>query len=168
MLMDEKYDMFYNIVEDILLHDEFVKLKNYSHHGIDRYDHSLRVARISYEITKYLCLDYEKTARAALLHDFFLEDNLSLNMKNRITILLMHPEYALKKAEEYFELSDKEKDIIVAHMFPIGKKIPKYLESWIVDLVDDVVAIYEKISGIQKQMSFATSFLFFLVMNRLK
>lgn len=166
--MNDKNDLFYDIVEDILMNEDFAKLKRYLHHGMDRYGHSLRVARISYEITRFLCLDYEKTARAALLHDFFLKDNLLLNTKDRIVTLFKHPDYALENAEEYFELSDLEKDIIVTHMFPIGRKIPRYLESWIVDLVDDVVSIYEKIYGIQKRMSFATSFLFILFMNRLK
>lgn len=162
------YGEFYNLTKDILMHDEFLKLKEISHHGMTRYHHSLRVAKVSYKISKSLHLNYQSCVRAALLHDFFLEDNLILNVGGRIKMIFKHPDYALEQAEKYFELSDLEKDIISTHMFPIGKKIPKYLESWIVDIVDDVVAIYEKCYGIRKQLSFASSFLFFMIMNRLK
>jgi len=162
------YGEFYRLTRDILTHEEFLKLKGITHHGMTRFHHSLRVAKISYKITKCLCLDYRKTARAALLHDFFLEDNLVSDTKTKIKTLVMHPEYALANAEEYFSLSDLEKDIITTHMFPVGKKIPKYLESWIVDFVDDAVAVYEKCYGVRKQLSFASSFLFFLMMNKFK
>lgn len=162
------YTEFYHLTKDILMHQEFLKLKDITHHGMTRYNHSVRVAKISYEICKRLRLDYKKCARAALLHDFFLEDNEELNKKERAKTLVMHPEYALKMAEQYFTLSDLEKDIIVTHMFPFGRKIPKYLESWIVDMIDDGVAIYEKCYGIRKQLSFATSFLFFMLINRIK
>ncbi len=159
---------FYYLTKDILEEKEFLKLKDITHHGMSRYCHSIRVAKASYEITKYLHLDYKKAGRAALLHDFFLEDNDKSDSKTRLKTLFHHPEYALKKASEHFELSDMEKDIIVTHMFPLGKHIPKYLESWIVDLVDDAVAVYEKAYGIRKQISFAGTFLFFLATNRLK
>lgn len=162
------YGEFYSLTKDILMHDEFLKLKNITHHGMPRYHHSIRVAKVSYKISKGLHLNYEKCVRAALLHDFFLEDNLALDVKGRAKTLFMHPEYALRKAAEHFELSDLEKDIIQSHMFPVGKRIPKYLESWIVDLVDDFVAVYERCYGIRKQLSFASSFLFFMIMNRLK
>ena len=37
-----------------------------------------------------------------------------------------------------------QKDIIVSHMFPlIPNKPPKFLESWVVSLVDKFVATYE-------------------------
>ena len=55
--------------------------------------------------------------------------------------LIEHPNYALKEASSKFELNDKEKNIIVSHMFPVSLNLPMYAEIWIVDLVDDVVAI---------------------------
>lgn len=85
-----------------------------------------------------------------------------------IKTLVKHPTYAVENSSKYFILSDLEKDIIATHMFPISFKIPKYLESWIVDLVDDGISIYERLFGIRKQLSFATSFMFILFMNRFK
>lgn len=166
--MNKNSDEFFYLTTDILENSEFSKLKKVTHHGMNRYDHSLRVAIISYLIAKKLNLEYEETARAALLHDFFLEENEGKKLKVRIKNLLHHPEYALNNASKYFTLSDKEKDIITSHMFPISNKVPKYLESWIVDIVDDGVAIYEKAYGVRKQISFAVSFMFILVINRFK
>ena len=51
---------------------------------------------------------------------------------------------SLQNSEELFYLSDKEKDIIYTHMFPLNiNRVPKYLESWIVSIVDKIVATYE-------------------------
>ena len=162
------YSDFLYLTNDILMHPEFLKLKNITHHGLTRYDHSIRVAKLSYKITKFLHLDYKKTVRAALLHDFFLEENDNVDIIKRVKTLLKHPNYALLKSSNYFELTDLEKDIIKSHMFPIGGSLPKYLESWIVDFVDDFIAVYEKFYGMRRQISFATSFLFLLMINRFK
>lgn len=168
MNMNTSYDEFVNITYDILENKEFNKLKNVVHHGMNRYDHSFRVAIVSYSITKFLNLDYQKTARAALLHDFFLEENEGVGALTRIKTLFKHPSYAVNNSNKHFLLSDLEKDIIETHMFPVSFKIPKYLESWIVDLVDDGVSIYERLFGFRKQISFASSFMLILLMNRLK
>ena len=131
-----------NIINDILENEEFLKIKNYKHHGLSRLEHSLRVSYYSYLITKKLRLNYIETARGGLLHDFFLNENLS-ERKQRLS-MIYHPYEALKYANNFFYLSDLEKDIIINHMFPtLPHKIPKYLESWIVSLVDKVVATYE-------------------------
>lgn len=164
----KKKNYFYEYTNDILENKDFLELKRLSHHGLNRYEHSLRVAKISYRVATCLKLDEKSVARAALLHDFFFEDNMELGLKDKIKTLINHPKYALNTAKEYFELSEKEEDIIVSHMFPIGIRIPKYLESWIVDMIDDVVAIYEKFYGISRQMSFATSYLFLLLINYLR
>ena len=83
-------------------------------------------------------------------------------------LMINHPEYALANSKKYFELSKLEEDIIVSHMFPIGKHVPKYIESWIVDLVDDVAAVYEKTAIVRKQLSTATCFLLMILINNLR
>ena len=92
---DRKY---LSIVSDILEHPEFLKWKDIMHHGMDRYNHSVRVSYYSYRIAKLLHLDYEATARGALLHDFFFEDNESIDKKERAEVLVNHPRYALMNA----------------------------------------------------------------------
>ena len=87
-------------------------------------------------------LNYFETARGGLLHDFFITDELKGKAKKFRTII--HPYKAVKNSEYYFNITDLEKDIIINHMFPtLPHKIPKYLESWIVSIVDKIVAIYE-------------------------
>lgn len=169
-LINLKYEnyQFDTIVRDILNNEEFCKMKNITHHGLNRYDHSLRVSYLSYNVSKALRLDYNKVARAALLHDFFLEDNKDFSIKGKVHTLVNHPKYALNNACNYFYLSDMEKDIILTHMFPVSLNVPKYVESWIVDIVDDCVSIYERLHGISKQLSFATSYMFILLLNYIR
>lgn len=143
IIEDEEFE---NIIKDIDESDEFQKTKNIVHHCSNRYDHCRRVAYYSYLITKKLGLSYEETARAGLLHDFFLVDNKDITFKEKIGTLVGHPKYALAYSNKFFNLTEKEKDIIVTHMFPVAPtRVPKYLESWIVNLVDDYVAIKEEI-----------------------
>ena len=151
---------FESIVSDILYSDEFMKTKNIIHHGLNRYDHSIRVAHISYRIAKALGLSYEEVARGGLLHDFFLIDNNNISIKERMFTLINHPKYALRHSEKYFDLTPKEQDIIVSHMFPVApSRVPKYLESWIVDLVDDVVSIVEEVKAKKRQLIRLTNYL---------
>lgn len=159
---------YLNKVYDILEHNEFKKMENIVHHGIDRLSHSIRVSYYSYKIAKFLRLDSTKVARAALLHDFFFEDNSELNKKNRIITMVKHPRYAKENAKKYFELSELEEDIILTHMFPIALRIPKYLESWMVDLIDDIASVYERGSVISRQLSTASCFLVMILVNNLR
>lgn len=143
---------YLRIVNDILENDEFQKTKSITHHGMTRYDHSVRVSYYSYKIAKLLFLDYEDVARAGLLHDFFFTDNQNIRMKTRMYTLYNHPKFALNNACQNFELSEKEKDIIRSHMFPVNIYVPRYLESWIVDLTDNVVAIFEASNRVKKSV----------------
>lgn len=133
---------YINIIEDILYNKEFERIDSSVHHGLSRLDHSLRVSYFSYKISKALLLDYKETARAGLLHDFFITTDLSKKEKTISTFV--HPKKALENASENFYLTEKEKNIIEAHMFPlVPNKVPKYMESWIVSTVDKIIAVYE-------------------------
>jgi uncharacterized protein len=158
---------FESIIKDINDSEEFQKTKEIIHHCSNRYDHCRRVAYYSYLITKKLHLSYEEVARAGMLHDFFLVDNKDITFKEKLGTLMNHPKYALKYSEKFFELTDKEKDIISTHMFPIAPtRIPKYLESWIVNLVDDYVAIKEEYYAKKKQLiSYANFVLAFAMLD---
>lgn len=139
LLMDEDYTI---LIEDILENNEFKKLENIEHHGTSRINHSIKVSYYSYQICKILGLDYISVARAGLLHDFFLSDNERTKMERMISVFT-HPKKALKNAAEHFDLNDKEKNIIVSHMFPINIILPEYMESWIVSTIDKIVGTYE-------------------------
>lgn len=153
---------FNDIISHINNNEEFLKLKNIRHHGITRYEHSMRVAYYSYKVTKLLHLDYKETTEAALLHDFFQEEVAD---KNFVARLRKHPKCALKNATNNFDLSEKQMDIIKSHMFPITFTPPKYLESWIVDVVDDISAIQERGTVIKQHAKVVGTFLLVLLLN---
>ncbi len=167
--MKKYYDdiEYINYVNDILNHDEFKKLGNIIHHEDNRLDHSIRVSYRAYKLAKLLKLDYTSVARAGLLHDFFFTDNKLVSKKERVKTLFNHPIEACDNASKYFYLSELEKDIITTHMFPIGKRVPKYAESWLVDMVDDCVSIREKGKVVYRQLSAAMSFILVLLLNNL-
>ncbi len=153
---------FNSLIQPIVEIEEFQKTKNIRHHGLTRYDHSRRVAYFSYLVTKFLRLDYKETTKAAMLHDFFTTE---VENENAIFKLRRHPNHAVENSQKYFSLSDKQVDIIKTHMFPVTFTPPKYLESWIVDIVDDIVAIYEKTFCIKRSIKATASFILFLLIK---
>ena len=142
---------FNNIIMPIVSNSEYQKTKNCVHHGMDRYSHMMRVAYYSYKVTKFCHLDYRSTTRGAVLHDFFLDEY----DEKRAHMLVNHPKIALENSNKYFDLNDLEQDIIKAHMFPVGKTLPRYLESWIVNVVDDIACFYERSYVLKENMSVA-------------
>ena len=128
-------------IQDIVQNEKFNKLKKELHHGISRYDHSYRVARWTHAIGKIFRMkNNEATTRAALLHDFYINDDLTGNGPQR---LRRHPEVALENSLKYYELDNMQQDIIKTHMFPCNIEMPKYKESWLVSCVDKIVGTYE-------------------------
>ena len=133
---------YYSIINDILDNKKFNMMSECKHHGLTRLDHSFKVSYYSYKIAKKMNLNYRAVARAGLLHDFFIDGDLN-GGKEKLSVVF-HPYKSLENSENYFCLNDIEKDIIITHMFPtLPHKVPKYLESWLVSLVDKVVAVYE-------------------------
>ena len=133
------------IVKDILNNKKYGTLVSIPHHNHNRLDHCLKVSYASYKITKFLKLDYKETARAGLLHDFYMESiKEHKNIRKKIVLFtIKHPNDAVTNAKKYFYLTPKEIDIIKTHMFPVDFKIPRYLESWVVNLVDTTISIKE-------------------------
>ncbi len=137
----KKRDEFNHIISDILKIDKFSSLENELHHGISRYHHCIRVAKGTYLITKKMHMDYERATRAALLHDFFTDDDTkAYDVKETFK---KHPDIALINAKKYFELDAKQENIIASHMFPVCNVKPHCKEAWITSCVDKVVALYE-------------------------
>lgn len=164
MVIGEKMENkeYLQIVEKLLENRKFGKLKNETHHhNSNRFNHSVEVSYTTYKICKKLRLDYESATKAALLHDFFFDAEFD-NKRER---LIKHPKVALENAKKITNLSKKEKNIIASHMYPIGGKFPRYLESVIVDVVDDYVSLKEKLGGDFKSLKAAVNFLFILAIS---
>ena len=101
--------------------------------------------------------------RKALDHICFSRE-LSTNLYGSGASALKVKEY-LKNASYYFELTDREKDIIITHMFPsLPHRIPRYMESWIVSLVDKIVATYEFYCSYGKNYVYKLSNMYIILM----
>ena len=158
-----KNEEYLEIVSNILENEKFNEIKNCRHHGITRYEHSLRVSYYSYLMAKKLKLNYIETARGGLLHDFFITDELE--KKEYKARFFIHPYKALTNSNNYFELTDREQDIIINHMFPtVPHKVPKYLESWIVSFVDKLISNYEIYYSYGKTLIYRYSNLYILLL----
>ncbi len=163
-----KNDMQYvRIINPIMTNEDFNKMKDIQHHSDTRLNHSLKVSYYSYKIAKTLRLDYEDVARGGLLHDFYLEQvNDQKSLKDKFLLYTTkHPNDALDNASKYFEISEKEKDIIRTHMFPVDIKIPKYAESWIVSIVDKGVSLKEFYQKFSQQLIFATNLYVLMILK---
>ena len=127
---------FNDIISDILKNEEIIGLRYEYHHGISRLDHSLNVARLTFNMCKLFKIEkIEEVTRAALLHDFYKtgEDSSFRG----------HPTTAVNNAKRVFNVNDMQADIIYNHMFPATLRVPKYKETWIVTAADKLVAINE-------------------------
>jgi uncharacterized membrane protein len=145
---------YYEAIDDIYEHDEFLKLKEFFHHNSSIYVHVHDVAYLSYRICKYLNLDYRSAARGALLHDFFLYNwrNHDLPDLPRDKFHgIEHPAIALANAQKHFSLNEIEEDIIKKHMWPLTLVPPKYKESLIVSFADKYLSSKEFISEFRKK-----------------
>ncbi len=137
---------YMSIVGDLLKNKDLLKLDNITHHRYTtRLTHSIFVSYVSYKITKARGLDYISTARAGLLHDFFLEERGEVELLGMGSHNSAHPKIALKNAEKLTEINELEKDIILKHMFlcTLKSKMPLFKESFIVSMVDKYCAISE-------------------------
>ena len=95
---------FENICADILNNEKFKSLYKEMHHGITRYEHSMHVAKTTYMFLKKTNnKNIVEATRAALLHDFYNDDELV--KYNKVEKLNAHPNVALKNAKECFDIN---------------------------------------------------------------
>lgn len=167
-MSSHKEDLEYmEIISSIIKNENFNKIKMYEHHGITRFEHSLKVSYYSYKIAKKFGLNYQETARGGLLHDFFYSPE-DRDKKERFVSTFIHPKKAVATAKENFDLSAKEIDMIRAHMFPVNIAIPKYMESWIVNMVDKAVALSEVGTYLKNRMSYVYNLSVILIFSMIK
>lgn len=164
---------FASIVKDLMTDETVQKMKNYKqHYDTSCFEHCRNVAYYSYLICKKYNLDYVSVARAGMLHDLFLYDWRQRQDDRKGLHAFTHPQTALENASKLFSLNEKERDIILKHMWPVTIKLPKYKESYIITLVDKYCALQESIKAyrskrsIQKLYRYAYVFLSMLVILR--
>lgn len=134
-----------------LLSDERIrKMKDFRHHGnISTFDHSRRVARLSYILNKCLSLkcDPDTLLLGAMLHDYYLYDWHSDDWEHGLHGFT-HPETASKNAKEHFGVNGKTENVIRTHMWPLDPtKIPRSREAWLVCVADKLASLRETVLG---------------------
>ena len=131
---------FISTTEELLGTDQVRSMGRWNHHGqISTLDHSLFVAYWSFRVAKALGLDTSAAARGGLLHDLYLYDSKDKSAHPGFQCF-DHPKAAARNAETITHLSDKERNIILSHMWPAGGALPRSAEAVVVDLVDTFCA----------------------------
>ena len=117
------------------------------HYTVTRLHHSLSVAYVAFLAVRKLGGEARATARGGLLHDLFLYDRREAGRPIGAHTVA-HPRLALRNAERHFDLTPLEREIILAHMFPLGLCPPRHLESLAVCVADKLCAAYECVGAL--------------------
>lgn len=130
----------------------FSLTRSFIQHGnVSVYEHVRSVARASAAFASLLQrmgvrIDRASLIRGALLHDYFLYDWHDPDPSHRLHGFT-HPSTALERASEDFELTERERNIIARHMFPLVPIPPTCREAWIVCMADKACALGETIEA---------------------
>ncbi len=131
------------IIKDLIENTTVQQMKNYKqHYNTTCFDHCYSASYYCYCICKKFNLDYKSAARAAMLHDFFLYDWRMKKKPNGLHAFT-HGKTACANACKLFDLTEKEKDIIIKHMWPVTPALPKSIEGFVLTFVDKYCAMHE-------------------------
>jgi uncharacterized protein len=140
---DRLWHAYTRAVDGLLTHDAVQSMKAYRHHYfVNCYEHSVSVSYVAFRMARALRMDASAAARGGLLHDLYLYDADDLALK-KWAAALHHPAVALENAENVCALSDKERNIILAHMWPVATAMPRSGEAAVVCAADKVCAVLE-------------------------
>lgn len=134
--------------KDILCSRKFIKTKKHVQHGTMSVNgHCKNVATLSLYLNDKLHLNgnVRDIVRGALLHDYFLYDWHDREyMRGKKLHGYAHADTALKNATRDYELTERQKDIIRSHMWPLNlTKLPRCREAWIVTMADKYCSTME-------------------------
>lgn len=154
MNLESSDEEFYSYIRDIVHHPVVLKMKKYPHHGQSScYQHCLNVSYYNYRICKFLGLDARSAARAGMLHDLFLYDwHTHAKKTGNYLHGLTHPKDALTNANKYFEINDREREMILKHMWPLTVVPPTHFETYIICLTDKYCGYCETAEGWEKKV----------------
>lgn len=132
---------------DILASGNFRRTREYIQHGsMTVNEHVLSVARCSLALSDRLHIPCSRRelVRGALLHDYFLYDWHMPDEENPHRLHgFYHPGTALRNALKEYKLTNRERDIIKKHMWPLTVVPPKCREAWIVTTADKWCSLLE-------------------------
>lgn len=147
IVLSEDDKKFILTARELLEDDRVMLMRRFVQHGnVSCYEHCLMVALYSYLYAKHLHIkiNVEALVRGALLHDFFLYDWHENAFTPDGLHGFSHPYTALKNACRFFNLTERERNIIYCHMWPLTPlQVPQYPEAWLVCLADKYCSLKE-------------------------
>lgn len=161
--LNSQFDEWYIIVKDILQNREFQKRKLFLHHRfVSVWEHSITVSFRSFLVARYFNADKRICAIAGLLHDFYpkawiyntelskIDNGIYLSEYKKKKPLFkrhgfMHAKEAALNYIKFFPELENEKvtDAIKKHMFPLNLVPPRYIEGYVITIIDKVVSLKE-------------------------
>ncbi len=135
---------FQEIIKPLIANETVQQMKNFKqHYETTCFEHCYMASYYCYLICKKYNLDYKSATRAAMLHDLFLYDWRKKQFDIKGLHAFTHGKTACKNACKIFNLNNKEKDIIIKHMWPVTLALPKSPEAFILTFVDKYCALSE-------------------------
>ncbi len=145
----ELHKQIHDSAKDILQSKNFKFTKEHIQHGnMTVNKHCINVAKYSLAFSRKLHIkcNERELIRGALLHDYFLYDwHDEEHIKPYKLHGFYHPGRALKNADKEYQLTDRERDIIKKHMWPLTVVPPMCREGWIVTMADKWCSFMETI-----------------------
>ena len=87
-----------------------------------------------------------------MLHDLFLYDWRVRQPDRKGLHAFTHGKVACNNACKLFDLNEKEKDIIIKHMWPVTIEFPKSIEGFILTFVDKYCALSESLDILKSRL----------------
>ena len=138
--------VFVDELNKLLEDPRIVKLCTFpQHHGSNTLQHCIAVAKRSFDLAEKFGwdIDERELARGAMLHDYY-QYNIKEEGLTAYGHGTSHPQIAMQKADKDFHLTEKEKNIIRGHMWPLTlAHPPKSKEAVLVSLADKEIATME-------------------------
>lgn len=150
---------FQEIISPLINNPTVQEMKKYrQHYNTSCFEHCYMASYYCYSICKKYKLDYKSATRAAMLHDLFLYDWRKHDPNRKGLHAFTHGKLACKNACKIFDLNEKEKDIIIKHMWPVTIVFPKSLEGFILTFVDKYCAISESFDALKSKLFIKSAF----------
>lgn len=132
---------------DILESRNFRSTREHIQHGnMSVNEHCINVAKTSLYIRNKLRIkcNTRDLVRGALLHDYFLYDwhNSDEAAPHKLHGFF-HPAKSLRNAQKEYQLTARQVDIIIKHMWPLTVVPPMCREAWIVTAADKYCSLME-------------------------
>ena len=157
LIKDDKE--FQEIINPLVSNETVQKMKNFrQHYETSCFDHCYAVAYYCYLICKKYNLDYISATRAAMLHDLFLYDWRVKQPGRKGLHAFTHGKISCQNACELFDLNDKEKDMIIKHMWPVTIEFPKSFEGLVLTFVDKYCAMSESFEILKSRLFMKKTF----------